>query len=242
MSIYKLNLVVNTVQHLSLARNMETITNIVRTAARQITGADGATFVLKDNNSCYYADEDAIAPLWKGQRFPLHSCVSGWAMTHKEVVVIPDIYKDERVPVAAYKPTFVKSMVMVPIRTMDPIGAIGNYWAKQHQPTEDEIELLQSLADITSVSIENVYAYNELKTQNELLYNIAFMQSHQVRAPIAHILGLYNLFNFDKPEDKGNAEILRRIKTSVEELDKMVKQIVDNTYSIKTQSANKNLG
>jgi hypothetical protein len=60
---------VEVVQRLSLARDIPTIQDIVRRAARQLTGADGATFVLRDGDRCYYADEDAIAPLWKGQRF-----------------------------------------------------------------------------------------------------------------------------------------------------------------------------
>jgi hypothetical protein len=55
---------------------------VIRTAARQLTGADGATFVLRDGNHCHYSDEDAIAPLWKGLRFPLDQCISGWVMTH----------------------------------------------------------------------------------------------------------------------------------------------------------------
>ena len=45
--------------------------DIVRHAARQLVGADGATFVLRDGDKSFYADEDAIAPLWKGLRFPL---------------------------------------------------------------------------------------------------------------------------------------------------------------------------
>ena len=79
MEIQKLKLLVNTIQKLSLARDIDTVTSVVRTAARELTGADGATFVLKDEDKCYYADEDAIAPLWKGQRFPLSACISGWA-------------------------------------------------------------------------------------------------------------------------------------------------------------------
>ena len=54
------------VQELSLARTLPDIQRIVRTAARELTGCDGATFVLRDGDMCYYADEDAIAPLWKG--------------------------------------------------------------------------------------------------------------------------------------------------------------------------------
>lgn len=116
---------VGVIQRLGVSRSLEDIQVIVRRAARRLTGADGATFVLRDGDACFYADEDAIAPLWKGQRFPIESCVSGWAMQHREVVVIPDIYTDSRVPHDAYRPTFVKSMCMVPIRALDPVGAIG---------------------------------------------------------------------------------------------------------------------
>ena len=84
-------------------------------------------------------DEDAIEPLWKGQRFPLSACVSGWAMLHRERVVIEDIYADPRVPAAAYRPTFVKSLVMVPIRTLSPVGAIGNYWATHHRASDEQV-------------------------------------------------------------------------------------------------------
>jgi diguanylate cyclase (GGDEF)-like protein len=151
------------VQELSMARSLPEVQRIVRTAARALTGCDGATFVLRDNGKCYYADEDAIAPLWKGSRFPMEICISGWAMLNKAATVIPDIYQDSRIPHEAYRPTFVKSLVMVPIRTLDPIGAIGNYWSYERQPSEREVSLLQALADSTSVAMENVAVYTELE-------------------------------------------------------------------------------
>ena len=151
------------VQELSLTRNLAEIQAVVRTAARELTGCDGATLVLRDQDCCYYADEDAIEPLWKGSRFPIADCISGWAMTHRQPAVIPDIYADARVPHAAYRPTFVRSLVMVPIRTLDPVGAIGNYWAQERQPTAQEILLLQALADSTSVAMENVRVHTELE-------------------------------------------------------------------------------
>lgn len=153
----------HTVQELSLARELAEVQRIVRTAARELTGCDGATFVLRDNGQCYYADEDAIAPLWKGSRFPMEICISGWAMLHKRPAVIRDIYADSRIPHAAYRPTFVKSLVMVPIRQLDPIGAIGNYWAHEYQPTDEDVRLLQALADSTSIAMENVQVYEELE-------------------------------------------------------------------------------
>lgn len=151
------------VQELSLARTLPEIQQIVRAAARALTGCDGATFVLRDNGMCYYADEDAIAPLWKGSRFPMETCISGWTMLNRQAAVVQDIYKDDRIPHEAYRPTFVQSLVMVPIRKLDPVGAIGNYWADEHMPTEREVSLLQALADATSVAMENVQISAELE-------------------------------------------------------------------------------
>ncbi len=154
---------VGAVQELSRARNVGTIQAVVRTAARRMTGADGASFVLREGDVCFNVDEDCIEPLWKGQRFPMSACVSGWTMLNRSPAVIPDIYVDPRVPLEAYRATFVKSMVMVPIRAEDPIGAIGNYWASRHVATDNEVALLQSLAKSTSIAIENVAIYHDLE-------------------------------------------------------------------------------
>jgi signal transduction histidine kinase/CheY-like chemotaxis protein len=150
------------VQELSLARSFEAVQRVVRQGARELTGADGATFVLREGDHCHYLDEDAIAPLWKGQRFPMSRCVSGWAMEHGRPAVIADIYRDDRVPVDAYRSTFVRSLVMVPIRAAQPIGAIGTYWATPRVASDEEVRMLQALADSTSIALENVKLYTDL--------------------------------------------------------------------------------
>lgn len=154
---------VRVVQDLSRARSLETITEIVRQAARALVGSDGATFVLREGELCHYVDEDAIAPLWKGQRFPLAACISGWVMLHRQPAAIEDIYADARIPQDAYRPTFVKSLVMVPIRSAEPIGAIGNYWAQPHRASAEDLRILQALADSASVAMENVRVYEQLE-------------------------------------------------------------------------------
>jgi putative nucleotidyltransferase with HDIG domain len=171
---------ITVVQRLSLARSVPEIQAIVRTAARRLTAADGATFVLGENGECYYADEDAISPLWKGQRFPQEMCMSGWVMRHREAVVIEDIYSDPRIPEDVYRPTFVRSMAMVPIRRLDPMGAIGNYWATPHRATPAELELLQALADTTAVAMENVRFYEQLRdSQVETLRRLALVAEYR---------------------------------------------------------------
>ncbi len=118
----------------------------VRTHARRAAGADGATFVVRENDQCFYVDEDGIAPLWKGQRFPITACISGWAMLHGEPVVIPDITVDERIPQSAYRPTFVRSLLMMPVGGDRPVAAIGAYWASEHRATSKELAAVSEVA------------------------------------------------------------------------------------------------
>ncbi|MGW1341582.1 GAF domain-containing protein [Kribbella sp. NPDC002412] len=142
--------------NLADAQSLAEVGDIVRVEARLLTGAQGATFVLREQDRCFYADEDAIAPLWKGQRFPITSCISGWAMLHDETAVVPNIELDGRIPLEAYLPTFVRSLLMVPVGSPSPVAAIGAYWSRHHRATDAQIEGLQGLATRTAEAIERI--------------------------------------------------------------------------------------
>jgi len=147
---------------LALARTQEEVQRIVSNAARELVGSDGAAFVLRDADQCHYVDEDAMAPLWKGHAFPIENCISGWSMLNRQSASIADIYVDPRVPHDAYRPTFVKSLLVVPIGA-DPVAAIGNYWAQARQPSDEEESLLQQLAELTAIAMENVQVCSDLE-------------------------------------------------------------------------------
>lgn len=168
---------------LSMARGLDEVMAIARRGARRLVNADGVSFVLRDGDQCFYAEEDAISPLWKGQRFPLSSCISGWSMIHREPVAIEDIYADDRIPHAAYRPTFVRSLIMVPVREEDPVGAIGAYWAHYHKPRQGEINTLQRIAHGAAVAMTNV----------GLLASLVSTKEEAIRAKDAIIQALASL-------------------------------------------------
>ena len=143
-------------RELAAATELAEIGAIARRAARQLAEAQGATFVVRDGNDCFYADEDAIAPLWKGQRFPLQQCISGWAMLNVATTVVPDISVDPRIPMEAYRPTFVRSLAVVPVGSVAPAAAIGVYWAELRVPGADTVRALERLAGHTAEAIERV--------------------------------------------------------------------------------------
>jgi hypothetical protein len=101
---------------------LDGVTRIVRQAPRALTGADGVTFVLREGTDCFYADEEAIAPLWNGKRFPVQAHISRWATSNREALPFEDINLDPRIPQDAYRVTFVKSLLMMPVGESDPVA------------------------------------------------------------------------------------------------------------------------
>jgi hypothetical protein len=131
---------------LATAQSQDEIIAIVRGSARAVVSADGVTFVLRDYTNCHYVEEDAISPLWKGQKFPMTSCISGWAMMNKKTAVIPDIFADARIPHEVYRKTFVKSLVMAPVGFDTPMAAIGAYWSDKPIITAHEVAAVETFA------------------------------------------------------------------------------------------------
>ena len=148
---------------LAAATDLEALGAAVRTHARALAEAQGATFVLREGDSCFYADEDAMSPLWKGQRFPLIHCITGWAMLNRAVAAVPDIDDDPRVPREVYRATFVRSLVAVPIVTRAhdgsagaAAGAIGVYWDHHRTPSAVLLSRLQRLAALAGEAMDRI--------------------------------------------------------------------------------------
>ncbi|MBK1839170.1 GAF domain-containing sensor histidine kinase [Azospirillum sp. YIM B02556] len=149
---------------ISRARSTDEVVATIRASARSLIGCQGIAIVLKDGGLCHYVEEDAIGPLWKGQKFPASACISGWSMINRKTAVIPDIALDDRIPHDLYRATFVRALAMAPVRVDDPVAAIGAYWSQPYSPEGWEVETLEALAEAAATALENARVIAALKT------------------------------------------------------------------------------
>lgn len=152
----RLSQVLKASERFSAATSQDEIVAVLRDTARAMVDAQGVAVVIQNEGRCSYVAEDAVAPLWQGQSFPADDCISGWAMRHDQSVAIRDVMLDPRIPHEAYVPTFVRSLVMVPIGRPEPVAALGAYWSEVRDHDAGTVKRLESLARLATVAIENV--------------------------------------------------------------------------------------
>jgi PAS domain-containing protein len=71
-----------------------------------------------------------------------------------------------------------------------------------------------------------------IKDQNEKLLNIARLSSHDLRKPVASILGLVELFDKKGVDKDLNADTIELLEIVTKELDSVIRKIVELTYEI----------
>jgi PAS domain S-box-containing protein len=202
--------------------------------ARELLGADGATFVVREDDCVRYAAEDAIAPLWAGQAFPVSRCISGWAILEDTAAVVEDVYADDRIPVEAYARTFVRSLLMVPVRRESPLGAIGVYWQARHRATEREIRLLEALAGTAGIAVQNAQLFAEVEAargraeaQNRAKDEFLAMLGHELRNPLGAINAAINVLNRMSKPDEPTVAPRQIIARQVRHVTRLVEDLLD---------------
>ncbi len=113
-------------------------------------------------------------------------------------------------------------------------------WTEEHNGSKTYEEVRFNLIhdkdkNIIGVScfsrdITRQYKYLKMiKKQNDQLRKIAWIQSHEVRGPVASILGIAQLFNIDNPGHVDNIEILENLQIAANKLDEIIRKI--NSYT-----------
>ena len=93
-------------------------------------------------------------------------------------------------------------------------------------PTENTLSLY--IRDITEKKLNQV----AVEKQNERLREIAWTQSHVVRAPLARMLGLIDLIKEEELCEREKNDLLDHIYSSATELDGIIKNIVHKSQLV----------
>jgi len=235
----RLMILVEAIQQLAAASSLEAVQEHLVRAVRAMLDCDAATLVLQEGDQVYYLDEDAIEPLWKGHRFPMDACISGWVIRENQAAVIEDIRADERIPQDTYASTFVRSLAMVPIHTTEPMGALGAYWKDLHRASDEEMELLDALSYATARAIETIQLTQKLEQRvaartaaleaaNRELETFTYSVSHDLKAPLRGIDG-YSKLLLDQYETELDDEarfFITTIRESTRQMNTLISDLL----------------
>jgi signal transduction histidine kinase len=144
-----------------------------------------------------------------------------------------------RVPAAEDKPRFetvfnralAGETVEVEYQMRYPRG--GARWLRVdfHPVRDDENNFIGVALNVVDIN-DRKQAEIQIRDQNERLLEITRVQSHELRRPVANMLGLVYLFNYENPSDESNQTLLRSMKLTVNELDRIIHRIVAMTQEL----------
>lgn len=115
----------------------------------------------------------------------------------------------------------------------DDIFGVTRYTSISFNPIFDEISgKCTGTAGFTRDITERIQQLKAIEEQNKSLKEIAWMQSHETRAPLANIIGLINILLNHNDGNIDTETLLQDIAGSAEELDRIIRKIVNLTTKI----------
>lgn len=116
-------------------------------------------------------------------------------------------------------------------RIVDNDGQIKNLHSRilvKRDQQQRAYQLIGFTLDVTKQKLQT----NALELQNQKLMEIAWVQSHEVRAPLARIMGLVQLLDRYPNEDIDVKDSINHIMQSARDLDEIIRKIVRKTEEI----------
>jgi GAF domain-containing protein len=180
---------------------------------------------------CDFINGSAIGP-------KAGSC--GTAVYHRSQVIVSNIetdplWDDYR---EAIRPCGLRACWSTPVISSHGAHVLATfavYYTTAREPRNEELEMIERTTNILRVLMENKRNQDNIKEQNKKLQEIAAISSHEIRRPVATILGLANLFDKTNMDNPMNREIIGHIDITAQELDKVIHTIVEKTVHLKDE-------
>ncbi|SMG52428.1 response regulator [Arenibacter troitsensis] len=104
-----------------------------------------------------------------------------------------------------------------------------------------QVEIFSSVMDAEKSEVRLVLAHDitdklkridAIEKQNKKLKEIAWLESHVVRAPLARIIGLVNMLDNELLDEDERSTLLQYIKESTQEMDEIVREVVQKAEAL----------
>ena len=147
-----------------------------------------------------------------------------------EIMVVKDASKDKRfadAPVVANDP-HIRFYASANLKSYDGynVGTLCVYDTTPKDLTQQQLECLAALANQVSHIMELDRSLTQLKKQNSVLREVARIESHELRQPVASIMGIMMLMK-ENPYSEV-PEYLELLDKSVNQLDERIRMVVSH--------------
>jgi PAS domain S-box-containing protein len=89
------------------------------------------------------------------------------------------------------------------------------------------IRMIGAMQDISRIKEQEL----RVTQQNQRLMEIALINAHEIRRPVATILGLVQLLTENSVRTEADKQVVEHLKAATNELDDVIKRIIDKTVS-----------
>ena len=231
----ELNLLYEIGQSLAVNLDLVSLLNDIKLRAPKVVGAERCSiFILDEAKNELLLD---IPGELKQYRMPADRGIAGWVVTHGVGQIVNDVEQDSRwYDAIGREAEFVtRSILCVPMRTKDRIiGVMQILNTLDARPfTDQDMQLLTTLAAQAAIAIENARLYQSLKHERERLLS----KEADVRHAIARDL-------HDGPTQSiaaisMNIEFIRKLYKAMpervpDELDTLAELVNKTTHDIRT--------
>jgi signal transduction histidine kinase len=103
---------------------------------------------------------------------------------------------------------------------------IENQYRELHQQKNEILELNNNLeSKVHQRTVELQHTLDNLTKQHQDLAQFSYIVSHNLRSPVARLLGLISLFNEQNYDDQANRQIFEHLKKTSHDLDTVIKDL-----------------
>ena len=185
-------------------------------------------------------------------RLSVQESLIGVVVRRKKAMQVADVQTDTRYQnVELARREGLVSLLSVPlIFSGQCIGALSVYTARSYTFSNEEIQILSALAELSAIAIEKARLYErvvdveEQLRQNEKLSALGLLAAevaHEIRNPLTVMKLLYHSLNLKFEEGDPRSKDARIIESKIEHLNKIVDQILDFARTTEPRFAPVNL-